>query len=486
VWTFPHTYNGIQESKNADGSITLNGTVTDSEFLFPDGEQKSIPNQNIYKDLKPSTSYTFTTGITNSKIILQWFYRVEGTSGWIMGEQAINTLTFTTPSTYSAIWVRIKVAGGENLNNIKIYPMIRLSTETDPTFAPYSNICPISGHTGVNAFVRGKNQLDISNAVNATNVVDSVETDGTIHFKDVTAQWSNTHVGKIYVVKGQTYVISASNIQYGRFGFSTSPTEYPSSSTTPNITVNGGISPYWVISRVPTTRKFVANFTGYIYLFYCSDVNYDNYHATFATQIQIELGETATTYEPYNPNSQTIQVSWQTEAGEVFGGYVDLVSGVLTVTHKSQTGFTRGSQDSSNKLYNIGSIADIKKFPYGSSISPYIINSMFEKMSLAGAREAETPSIVQHITTLYVGGYIGKETELDTLLETLQVKYELATPITYQLTPTQIKSLLDNNNAWCDTGDIKSLQYQPNNIIAELRTEILALQARVEELEQTE
>jgi hypothetical protein len=68
----------------------------------------------------------------------------------------------------------------------------------------------------------------------------------------------------------------------------------------------------------------------------------------------------------------------------------------------------------------------------------------------------------------------------------VQLVYELATPITYQLTPTQIKSLLGNNNAWCSTGTIKSLQYQPNNIIAELRAEILALQARVEELEQTE
>jgi hypothetical protein len=111
---------------------------------------------------------------------------------------------------------------------------------------------------------------------------------------------------------------------------------------------------------------------------------------------------------------------------------------------------------------------------------------MFEKMSVTGARAAETPSIAQLGKTLYVSGYIGKETELDTLLEYLQVKYELEPPITYQLTPTQIKSLLGYNNAWCSTGDIKSLQYQPNNIIAELRTEILALQARVEELEQTD
>jgi hypothetical protein len=31
--------------------------------------------------------------------------------------------------------------------------------------------------------------------------------------------------------------------------------------------------------------------------------------------------------------------------------------------------------------------------------------------------------------------------------------YELATPITYQLTPTEIKSILGDNNVWADAGN---------------------------------
>ena len=34
-----------------------------------------------------------------------------------------------------------------------------------------------------------------------------------------------------------------------------------------------------------------------------------------------------------------------------------------------------------------------------------------------------------------------------------QVVYELATPITYHLTPTEITALLGTNNIWADTGD---------------------------------
>jgi hypothetical protein len=34
-----------------------------------------------------------------------------------------------------------------------------------------------------------------------------------------------------------------------------------------------------------------------------------------------------------------------------------------------------------------------------------------------------------------------------------------ATPITYQLTPTQVKSLLGTNNVWADTGDVNEAVY---------------------------
>jgi hypothetical protein len=90
---------------------------------------------------------------------------------------------------------------------------------------------------------------------------------------------------------------------------------------------------------------------------------------------------------------------------------------------------------------------------------------------------AETPSIVQVTRTLYAGGYIGKETELDTLLESLQVKYELEPPITYHLTPTQVKSLLGSNNAWCNTGNV-NVKFNKD-----ATTVINSLIARIEALE---
>ncbi len=36
-----------------------------------------------------------------------------------------------------------------------------------------------------------------------------------------------------------------------------------------------------------------------------------------------------------------------------------------------------------------------------------------------------------------------------------QISYLLATPITYQLTPQEILTLLGQNNIWADTGDVE-------------------------------
>jgi hypothetical protein len=41
----------------------------------------------------------------------------------------------------------------------------------------------------------------------------------------------------------------------------------------------------------------------------------------------------------------------------------------------------------------------------------------------------------------------------------VQLVYELATPTTVQLTPTEVRTLLNNNNIFADTGNINELVY---------------------------
>jgi hypothetical protein len=98
-------------------------------------------------------------------------------------------------------------------------------------------------------------------------------------------------------------------------------------------------------------------------------------------------------------------IIFPSEAETVYGGTLDVVSGVLTVTH--------------------GYIAS-----YNGETLPSTWISDRDVYA-----EGTTPTI-------------GAE-----------VCYELATPTTIQLTPTQVKSLLGSNNVWADTGDIIELEY---------------------------
>lgn len=108
--------------------------------------------------------------------------------------------------------------------------------------------------------------------------------------------------------------------------------------------------------------------------------------------------EYPTEYAPYTGTA--VSVSWQTEAGTVYGGSLDVLTGVLTVT-----------------MANIASYA-------GESINEPRLSSMDK----------------------YVSGA--------TPITGAQVVYTLAAPETYQLTAQEAASMLGANSIWVDTGDV--------------------------------
>ena len=180
----------------------------------------------------------------------------------------------------------------------------------------------------------------------------------------------------------------------------------------------------------------------------------------FDTSAQVEVGTSATAFEPYNPDSYTTTIPL---GQTVYGGEVDVVNGTSgnKITYGFIQGFTRGALDSSGKLYKLSPILDdVAMWTDTSKASEKIMSNMFEVLSLRDARAATTPSISQYDTGLYVGGYVGDEATLDALLSNLQVKYELATPTTLTTQPTLIKSLNGQNNLSVDCGDVLEVEYQ--------------------------
>lgn len=161
-----------------------------------------------------------------------------------------------------------------------------------------------------------------------------------------------------------------------------------------------------------------------------------------------------TTYEPYNADSTTHTISFAS-AGTVYGGSIDVTTGVLTVDSAEVdlgvlTWTNRGTYfDAGFSAYSpitpisdsspLDAICECYKPSYLNDAANYIIT-----MNIAG-------------TTIYTrDGSKSAMTgdEYKTALSGKKLVFKLATQQTYQLTPTEVKTLLGNNNIWADTGDV--------------------------------
>lgn len=131
-----YTRNGVTfaVSVNQDNQVTsviANGTASGG-----DGNLRLHTGS-----LTLNGNYILSGGVNGNA----WVY-IAGT-----GSDYGNGVSFSTTGITSTIGCAIK--NNTTANNIIFKPMIRLATETDATFVPYSNICPISGHDSVDVIV---------------------------------------------------------------------------------------------------------------------------------------------------------------------------------------------------------------------------------------------------------------------------------------------------------------------------------------------
>lgn len=258
---------------------------------------------------------------------------------------------------------------------------------TATAYEPYSNICPISGWDEVNVTRDGKNLLPYQ------------------------LQWYNRPAdltsAKAFWVKAGTYSISftgssATSWRWYIKAYNADKTEVSTAGDEiTSLPYSSTAQGYQSASNV-TNKKLGFTVLKDCYLAFGIRVGDGTATSTF-TNCQLEFGSSQTEYEAYNGN--TYNVSWQTEAGTVYGGTLDVVSGVLTVTNANIVSYN----------------GEIINEPWISSMDVYS----------AGA----TPT---------TGA---------------QVVYPLTTPQTIQLTPIAVRSLIELNNIWADTGDIMNGEY---------------------------
>jgi len=175
--------------------------------------------------------------------------------------------------------------------------------------------------------------------------------------------------------------------------------------------------------------------------------------------VQLELGSTATAYAAYN--GTTYPVSWQDEAGTVYGGNIDLTTGVLTKTHiiedmgnlvwttSTAGGYTiYACNGISNKAQTTSATCEI--FPVVAKPRDQLSDGEMGFWNLSNAMNRFAVR-ADNIATL---------SDFQTAVNGKKIVYEVTTPVTYQLTPVQVQTLLGVNNVFNDTNGDTEVKYK--------------------------
>lgn len=227
----------------------------------------------------------------------------------------------------------------------------------------------------------------------------------------------------------------------------------------------------------PKTFTVDASFTDPKIAIYIPNPQTTEHLAEFfstVAHVQLEEGSTATTYEPYSnicpitgwtgcnlvvsptedaQDGTTYPVSWQTEAGTVYGGTVDVVSGVLMVKYGVFDLGTGTYTTTSNRASIMGFATDHNaKPPASDAVTGGYLAEKYKELKASGTLTSGTFAMLQSGQLIFF--YDGVNTP------TGQLVYPLATPTTYQLTPQQVATLLGQNNVWADCGNIDEVKYK--------------------------
>ena len=392
------TYKDVTITDNGDGSYTLNGTATGLIQVAFDGFSQLPAGEYYMQVFNPAVgSGRIQPNAGGSAITTAYDFSSANRKGKFSAPNGIDSIALV-------------ILSGTTYNNFKISPQIE-SGGSGTAFAPYSNVCPISGRTGLTACRAGKNLCDPAAKTKSSNTV---------------YEW---YAGEGFPAKAGTYTLSTD-----------------ASSVAVYVKYLDGTD----ISGGHATETFTLSADARIY--------FRMYKASDAASVNLmlNLGSTALPYEPYV--SASYPVTWQTEAGTVYGGTVDLVSGLLTATWAivDLGSLNWGYQEVNLRFWTDGIKNSVKKSS-GDWSAPFICSAY---------KAIIWSSTDDHFVTLSNtnGRVFLKDTDYtDTVtfkaaMSGVQLCYELATPQTYQLDPQTVSMLLGANNVWA-TGDTVSLTY---------------------------
>lgn len=431
--------NGITWTMAADGRISAKGTATaDSVFtVIQNDTRMNLETGDYNLDTFPHMPTTvYTIGI---KIGSTW------TSCW--GDKAYQ---FSNASGYiDTFWLKV-VSGGTVDFNVGI--VVSKGTTPPAAFSPYSNICPISGRTGANVFDTGVNVWDeeweqggYDNDGAKASATNRVRNKNPIPVVPSTAYYAVFDVAWVFEYDAD-----------GNF-----------------------------IQKEQGERAITVTANTH----YISFMTATSYGGEYKNDLGINYPSSDHSYHAYT--GRTVNISWETEAGTVYGGSLTLnQDGTADITPKfagvdmGTLVWSKGpSYSGLDGHYRFTSTSIVGATPLNMN---RFITSYFNKITYAEAETGKTGLVynvaadtaIRVETTQY-----SEVTDFVTAITGQKIVYELATPVTYHIENVDlVKTLYGLNNIWADTGDV-SLTYRadPATYTAEqIRIMLNAMVATVE------
>ncbi len=150
--------NLLKNNQTTKSVSQVDFTIYDDGTVLVDGTANATINFKLNESLglTEGTSYK-VSGCPSGGSSSTYMIRVKNSSGTNIATDTGSGDTFTYSSGY---YVAIVIVNGTAVSNKTFKPMITLATETDQTFAPYENICPISGWDIVKVNRAGSNLFD--------------------------------------------------------------------------------------------------------------------------------------------------------------------------------------------------------------------------------------------------------------------------------------------------------------------------------------
>ena len=401
---------GVSFHSYADGTVSVHGQRTVSSNVYFDIYWNSTGNRLPMQ----AGTYTFSRKGT-LPTGLQLAFAFKDSSGSDIGVDAIymsgnGTATRTIEQDFelTAYFTvhkddRIDYDGGIQVE----------VGSTATSFAPYYNVCPLTGWSVANITVCGE------------SLCEEVWEDGYITAGGDLYSYTNA-------IRSKNYNPCRPNTNY-YFVVGRNESGY-------------GVA-WYDINKNFISRSFQEhNVTSpsNAYFFRASLYNYKSQDSpTYANDVSLNYPQSDNTYHAYS--GSTASVSIPGTPGTVYSGTLDVVSGVLTVDKAKETKLWSAMTNASVNTVTESRRMSLSATAAGSSARA---NSA---SNITGYKNSTADTVHYQIASggTFATFYLPKNTEESTSVELV---YQLATPVTYQLTAQQISLPTGANNIFNDAG----------------------------------